>query len=125
MVRVLNKVVKQRRVELRTELGEQSGAAHVVALRRELIELEKHLYFDVQVIDPYEEVKYLGVWVQPAMYTERAAAEATKQAEAVAGALAAASIESWRPHRWQGALEGRGCAIHSSALSSCRRRCQD
>ena len=48
-----------------------------------------------EVLDPYDEVKYLGVWVQPAMFTARAAAEATQQAEEVAGALASTTIESW------------------------------
>ena len=35
------------------------------------------------------------MWVQLAMFTARAAAEATRQAEEVAGALAATPIESW------------------------------
>ena len=60
-----------------------------------MVRLAEVLYFDVEVLDPYDEVTYLGVWVQSAMFTARAAAEATQQAEEVAGALASTSIESW------------------------------
>ena len=93
-VRFVNKVSKQHMAVLRKEL-EAADPEHKVTIKRELIRLNEVLYFVVEVLDPYDEVKYLGAWVQPAMFTARAAAEATRQAEEVAGALAATSIESW------------------------------
>ena len=86
-----------------------------MAIKRELIKLEEVLYFDVEVLNPYDEVKYLGVWVQPTMFTARAAAEATRQAEEVAGALAATSIESWEVTPVARCTGGSGSATPSSA----------
>ena len=93
-VMIINKVAEQHVAVLRKEL-EAADPEHKVTNKRELIKLNEVLHFDVEVLDPYDEVKYLGVWVQPTMFTTRAADEATRQAEEVAGALAATSIESW------------------------------
>ena len=76
-VRVINKVTQQHMPVLREEL-EAANAELKVEIRRELIRLGVVLYFDVEALDPYGEVEYLGVWVQPAMFTARAVAEATQ-----------------------------------------------
>ena len=49
----------------------------------------------MEVLDPYDEVKYPSVGVWPVMFTAKVATETTRQAEEVARALAATSIESW------------------------------
>jgi len=51
--------------------------------------------FEVNVLDPYEEVKYLGVWIQPAMFVQRAIEAATQQAVRIAGAMGSACMKPW------------------------------
>ena len=94
---VVNKVVRQHVKDLEAAVstgmcateGDKQQAATL------LDRLKQRGHFEVQVLDPYDEVKYLGVWVQPTMFCKRPVAEATKQAEQVAGALASTAIEAW------------------------------
>ena len=46
-----------------------------IQLERDL--LVKAESFGVIVLDPYEEVKYLGVWIQPTMFVQGAIEAAT------------------------------------------------
>ena len=96
---------------------EAADPEHKVVIKRELIRLSEVLYFDVEVLDPYDKVKYLGVWVQPAIFTARAATEATRQAEEVAGALATTTIELLQHKHGHGRSYPRG----SQGVGSCIR----
>ena len=91
---VVNKVVRHQVRDLEAAISAgvcvtEEDKQQAAALLNKLKQAE---YFEVQVLDPYDEVKYLGVWVQPAMFCKRPVAEVTKQ---VADALAAAAIEAW------------------------------
>ena len=64
-----------------------------IQMKRDL--LMKAESFEVNVLDPYEEVGYLGVWIQPAMFVQRAIEAATQQAVKIASAMGLACTKPW------------------------------
>ena len=92
VVKVVNKVtaaalkdleLKERKAAL---LPEELKMISMVRIQMERDLLMKAESFEVNVLGPYEEVKYLGVWIQPAMFVQRAIEAATQQAVRIAGA---------------------------------------
>ena len=102
VVTVINKVTAAALWDL--GLREQKAALlpeelKMVSMVR--IQLERDLLmraesFEVNVLGPYEEVTYLGGWIQPAMFVQRAIQAATQQAVKIAGAMGLACMKPWK-----------------------------
>ena len=115
---VVNKHIRREMGKAEKEReAAQEGSETWRGLQERLEVLAERLVTQVEVKDPYEEVKYLGVYFQPGLFYERAVARAKEQADAVASAMAASSMKPGEAHAVAG-LVARQQAVYSLKCTS-------
>ena len=85
----------ERREQKAASLPEELRMISMVRIQLERDLLMKTESFEVNVLDPYEQVKYLSVWIQPAVFAPRAVEAATQLAVKIAGAMGSACMKPW------------------------------